>query len=52
MESRKIINLLDHKDDDDPRFQTKNGIVLMTKIMVSMVMEMKMTLQLSLVQML
>ena len=23
MESQKIINLLDQKDDDDPRFQTK-----------------------------
>ena len=23
MESRKIINLLDHKDEDDTRFETK-----------------------------
>ena len=33
MESQKIINLLDHKDEDDPRFETKNGILLMITIM-------------------
>ena len=38
MESQKIINLLDHKDEDDPRFETRkwyivndhhNGIIAM-----------------------
>ena len=37
MESRKIINLLDHKDEDDPRFETKKCILLMTIIMEIMV---------------
>ena len=28
MESQKIINLLDHKDEDDPKFQTKKGCII------------------------
>ena len=28
MESQKIINLLDHKHDDDPRFQTKKSYII------------------------
>ena len=28
MESKKIINLLDHKDEDDPRFETKKWYIL------------------------
>ena len=28
MESQKIINLLDHKDDNDPKFQTKKWYIL------------------------
>ena len=28
MKSQKIINLLDHKDDDDPRFQTKKWYII------------------------
>ena len=27
MESQKIINLLDHKDEDDPRFETKKWYI-------------------------
>ena len=29
MESQKVVNLLDHKDENHPKFQTKNGILLM-----------------------
>ena len=28
MESQKIINLLDHKDEDDPRFETKKWYIV------------------------
>ena len=28
MESKKIINLLDHKDEDDPRFETRNWYIV------------------------
>ena len=28
MESQKIINLLDHKDEDDPRFETRNWYII------------------------
>ena len=28
MESQKIINLLDHKDEDDPRFETKKRYIV------------------------
>ena len=28
MESQKIINLLDHKDEDDPRFETRNWYIV------------------------
>ena len=28
MESQKIINLLDHKDEDDPRFETKKCYIV------------------------
>ena len=28
MKSQKIINLLDHKDEDDPKFQTKKWYII------------------------
>ena len=28
MESQKIINLVDHKDEDDPRFETKKWYIV------------------------
>ena len=28
MESQKIINLLDHKGEDDSKFQTKKGYII------------------------
>ena len=28
MESQKIINLLDHKDNNDPKFQTKKWYII------------------------
>ena len=28
MESQKIINLLDHKDEDDPRFETRKWYIV------------------------
>ena len=28
MDSQKIINLLDHKDEDDPRFETKKWYIV------------------------
>ena len=28
MESQKIINLLNHKDEDDPRFETKKWYIV------------------------
>ena len=45
MESQKIISFLGHPDDEELKFQTKNGILSMTKTMGSMVEEIKMTLQ-------
>ena len=48
MESQKIINLLDHKDEDDPRFES--GILLMIKIMKIIVKVMMCNLLLSLTQ--
>ena len=48
MESQKIINFLKQPDEDDLKFQTKNGISLMIKTMVSMEKEIKMTQQLNL----
>ena len=50
MESQKIINLLEQTDNGDLKFQTKNIILLMIKIMVSMIKEIKMTLRLNLAQ--
>ena len=50
MESRKIINFLDHKDEGDPRFETKNGILLMITIMEIMAKVMMCNLLLSLTQ--
>ena len=51
MESKKIINLLEHSDHNDiSGFQTKNGILLMTKTMGTMVKETEMILLLSLAQ--
>ena len=28
MESQKIINLLDHKEEDDPKFETRNWYIV------------------------
>ena len=51
MEEQKILNLLEETDDDDIlKFQTKIGILVMIKIMVNMVKEMKTILQLNLIQ--
>ena len=50
MESQKITNLLDHKDEDGPRFETKNGILLMTTIMEIMAKVMMCNLLLNLTQ--
>ena len=36
MENQKIINLLDKIDTDSKHFATKNGIYLMTKIILTM----------------
>ena len=33
MESQKVINLLDHKDEDDPRFETKKWHIVNITIM-------------------
>ena len=48
MESKKIINLLEHSDEDDLKFQTKNGISSIIKTMDSMEKEIKITQQLNL----
>ena len=48
MESEKIINPLDHKDEHDPRFETKKWYI----INHDMVREIKGTPQLKLIQML
>ena len=45
METQKIINLLDEDDDKEFEFETKNGILLIMKVMDNMVKEMKKTLQ-------
>ena len=50
MESQKIINLLDHKDENDPRFETKSQISLMTITMEITVRVMMYNLLLSLTQ--
>ena len=50
MESQKIINLLDHKDEDDPRFEPKSGTLLMTTTMEIMVRLMMCNLLLNLTQ--
>ena len=40
MESQKIKNLLNYKDETYSRYQTKNGILLMIEIVDSMMKEM------------
>ena len=51
MESQKIINLLNHRDENDPKFQTKKWYnILITRIIGNMVKEMKTILQLNSVQ--
>ena len=50
MESPKIKNLLDHKDEDDPRFETKNDILLMIITMETMDRVMMCILLLNLIQ--
>ena len=50
MEAHKIINLLESSDDDELKFQTKNGILLMIKIIDNMEKVMKMIAQLNLIQ--
>ena len=48
METQKIVNLLNDTDNESPKFATKNGILLMTKTMDKMAMEMKMVQPLNL----
>ena len=50
MESQKIINLLDHKDEDDPRFATKKWYTVNITIMEIIVRVMMCNLLLSLTQ--
>ena len=52
MESQKIINLLDHKDEDNPRFEKRKwcGILLMITIMEIIARVMMFNLLLSLTQ--
>ena len=50
MESQKIMNPLEQSDEDDLKFQTKNGTLSVTKTMDSMEKVIKMTQQLILVQ--
>ena len=45
MESQKIINLLDHKDEDDPNSKQRNDILLMIRLMVNTIKEIQTTLQ-------
>ena len=42
METQTIINLLNDSNNESSKFTTKNGTLLMTKIMGRMVEEMKM----------
>ena len=39
MESKNNVNLLDYKEKDDLKFQTKSGILSIIEIMDSMVMK-------------
>ena len=50
METQKIVNLLIGSDNQFSKFGTKNGTLLMTKIMDNMAMEMKMVQPLNLKQ--
>ena len=50
MELQKVINLLDHKDEDDPRFETRSSILLMITIMEIIARVMMCDLLLSLTQ--
>ena len=42
MENQKIVNLLNCSDNESSKFATKNGTLLMTKIIDSMAKEVKM----------
>ena len=50
METQKIVNLLNDSDNESSKFATKNGMLLMTKIMESMEEEMKMIQSLNMIQ--
>ena len=50
METQKIVNLLNDSDNKSSKFATKNGMLLMTKIMESMEEEMKMIQSLNMIQ--
>ena len=50
MKNQKIVNLLNCSDNESSKFATKNGTLLMTKIIDSMAKEVKMIQPLSLKQ--
>ena len=50
METQNIINLLNGSDNESSKFATKNGTLLMAKIMDNMAVEMKMVQLLKLKQ--
>ena len=50
METQNIVNLLNDTENESSKFATKNGTLLMTKIMDNMAMEMKMAQPLSMKQ--
>ena len=50
METQKIVNLLNDSDNESSKFATRNGMLLMTKIMESMEEEMKMMQSLNMIQ--
>ena len=50
METENIVNLLNDTENESSKFATKNGTLLMTKIMNNMAMEMKIIQPLSLKQ--
>ena len=41
METQKVVSPLNGSDNESSKFATKNGTLLMTKIMDNMAMEMK-----------
>ena len=50
METRKIVNVLNDSDNESSKFATRNGTLLMTKIMGNMAKEMKIIQPLNLKQ--